>query len=460
MVEQAQALIQALRPAQGFAVIGIDEYGGPDDQGPYSAGEFATLEEAMAVAKELKTQSGERMYVWGADGTVSDLDALDPISKGTLGLFDLMKGPYTGRGIRTGTPGNYTYAYPEEKNPRQKTSDDDAAQATRSIAAKKFGDVLRQFADLSEDENGNPLEPKRLTTEEQKQVRAGVMGLLDAYGLENWAEKENLPGKDQVINQGWTESTGEDDPGGRLYRLDTGALHVGRSDVIWAGKFHRDTDKPVKDRWGDLETKVFIHEAVHSTSPITMDAYSGSTQVLEEGTTELLARKIMREQFGVGKKSGVGKLPRGNKAGDAGQAYDSDIIHLRDAVMDMTGMSMNDAFEVLENAALSYRQKGAHSTRMEPGSWETSLGPMASFSEHLNTEIIAKLGADWSVDWNSVGQRSFMGKKDYTGQPKYYSVMDQYENRKDEPAVQGMSARDFHLYGVLDQYCWEAKKYL
>lgn len=60
--------IDQLTPQQGFNVVGIDEYGSPDEQGPYLVGNFATREEAEAVVQKMTAQSGEQFYIYAPDG--------------------------------------------------------------------------------------------------------------------------------------------------------------------------------------------------------------------------------------------------------------------------------------------------------------------------------------------------------------------------------------------------------
>jgi hypothetical protein len=53
---------------KGFEVIAIDSFGAPDEQGPYSMGEYSTLEEAQAVALQFKSQSFERVTINDPNG--------------------------------------------------------------------------------------------------------------------------------------------------------------------------------------------------------------------------------------------------------------------------------------------------------------------------------------------------------------------------------------------------------
>jgi hypothetical protein len=58
-------------PASGFAVVGIDTYGHPDDQRLYLCGQFASVEEAKAELQRRKSKSpDEAYYVYAADGSV------------------------------------------------------------------------------------------------------------------------------------------------------------------------------------------------------------------------------------------------------------------------------------------------------------------------------------------------------------------------------------------------------
>lgn len=65
---ERRAELDKLRPQQGFAVVGVDTYGSPDEQGLYPAGQFASYEEAYAAAADLKARSQESVFVLGPDG--------------------------------------------------------------------------------------------------------------------------------------------------------------------------------------------------------------------------------------------------------------------------------------------------------------------------------------------------------------------------------------------------------
>jgi hypothetical protein len=62
---------QALRPAQGFAVVGLDDYGSPDEQGLFLVAVVATPEDAKDVLSG-REGDGTRYFIYAADGTVVD----------------------------------------------------------------------------------------------------------------------------------------------------------------------------------------------------------------------------------------------------------------------------------------------------------------------------------------------------------------------------------------------------
>jgi ppGpp synthetase/RelA/SpoT-type nucleotidyltranferase len=87
--------------------------------------------------------------------------ALDALAKGTLGLFDLMKGPYTGKGRREGSPGNYKYYYDSPSGGRSKAPEDITSaqgdgQTTRQSSATPAAQALK--GKLGDVVNGRPFE--------------------------------------------------------------------------------------------------------------------------------------------------------------------------------------------------------------------------------------------------------------------------------------------------------------
>jgi len=65
-IMQALAEKQALRPQVGYNVVGVDDFGDPEDQGLFLVGSVATPEEAKQL---VAAQEGDGpYYIYSADG--------------------------------------------------------------------------------------------------------------------------------------------------------------------------------------------------------------------------------------------------------------------------------------------------------------------------------------------------------------------------------------------------------
>jgi len=66
-IERAMEQVEQMTPEKGYNLVGVDDYGDPDDQGLYLIGNFATPEEAdTELAKRQAANPDVRYYVYGA----------------------------------------------------------------------------------------------------------------------------------------------------------------------------------------------------------------------------------------------------------------------------------------------------------------------------------------------------------------------------------------------------------
>lgn len=68
-IDEVLAEKAAFRPAQGFAVVGLDTYGAPDEQGLFLVAVVATPEEVEEIISE-RGGDETQYFVYSADGTV------------------------------------------------------------------------------------------------------------------------------------------------------------------------------------------------------------------------------------------------------------------------------------------------------------------------------------------------------------------------------------------------------
>jgi lysophospholipase len=98
-----------------------------------------------------------------------------------------------------------------------------------------------------------------------------------------------------------------------------------------------------------------IHEEIHHATPVDSRRTSVASK-LEEITTELTARQITRESFGLG---GTEQLAAPSNTLDYNEtrAYDGEILELTDALSEVTGLPWPQAKKRIEEAALAYRSQ-------------------------------------------------------------------------------------------------------
>lgn len=91
--------------------------------------------------------------------------------------------------------------------------------------------------------------------------------------------------------------------------------------------------------------RVLVHEQIHGYGPVTRSLYTGQAAAIEEVATEVMARTVMREEFGLNLRSD-----------HAYGAYRREIKATLDAIQEVGGVSVDDAWTVLERASLDFKQ--------------------------------------------------------------------------------------------------------
>jgi hypothetical protein len=105
--------------------------------------------------------------------------------------------------------------------------------------------------------------------------------------------------------------------------------------------------------------KVMVHESLHGFGATMMGDYQGVGGKIEEITTEVLARRTMREQFGADYTAIMHK----GKAQHGG-AYEKEIQQAIKGIRDATGVSHDKALRLLEEAADEYKRTARDATRL------------------------------------------------------------------------------------------------
>lgn len=106
---------------------------------------------------------------------------------------------------------------------------------------------------------------------------------------------------------------------------------------------------------------VLIHEQMHGATPISKDGYEGVGAMIEEVSTEALARRATRKlAAGAGvPRSQIAAGGVGAPRHDADGAYARELLQVRRAIQDVTGLGENDAYALLERASERLKSRSA-----------------------------------------------------------------------------------------------------
>lgn len=107
--------------------------------------------------------------------------------------------------------------------------------------------------------------------------------------------------------------------------------------------------------------KTLIHEQVHATGPSIGTSYRGAGLIIEEVTTEVNARRILREKFGdVRVKRSIATIGElmGGRNNELTGSYQSYIDKVHGAIKTATGVGEDEAWKLLEDASTIFKQGG------------------------------------------------------------------------------------------------------
>jgi hypothetical protein len=110
-----------------------------------------------------------------------------------------------------------------------------------------------------------------------------------------------------------------------------------------------------------------LHEQIHACGPARgWRAYKGAGKIIDEATTELASRRIMREKFKdiviEGRRPGTGKSMARRMAakGDVGGAYQTWIRKMQKSIKDALGVTDNDAWSLIDEASMEFNKIDEH----------------------------------------------------------------------------------------------------
>jgi hypothetical protein len=133
---------------------------------------------------------------------------------------------------------------------------------------------------------------------DQKAARQALNRLCSDFGMRDRDGYDFAIGRDKMI----VSKKGELPAGvGGIHHWD-GSIQVRDKTVRRTGEllsaFARGTNVINEDKRVNA-VHTLVHEAVHGHSPIRREQFKGRYRLLEEATTEMAARKVMRDTFGV-----------------------------------------------------------------------------------------------------------------------------------------------------------------
>ena len=99
--------------------------------------------------------------------------------------------------------------------------------------------------------------------------------------------------------------------------------------------------------------RTMFHEALHGFGPLGSYMYAGDAAIVEEAATEVTARKLVREQFGIDIKALA--IPGIDRIG----SYEEEIRRTVKGIAKATGLPRSKAFTLFEEAAEEYKRTPA-----------------------------------------------------------------------------------------------------
>jgi len=197
---------------------------------------------------------------------------------------------------------------------------------------------------VSQEEAADYVKPSQLPDDAQSTVREQLRGLLGYLNVHHHGLKR---GAKVYRFQQSTENYGQ-------YDLGTGAITINEDVHQRATKFMSEPTNPKYRKHAD-DASTLIHETIHAMSPMQSKAYDGHGAFIEEATTEILARKVMRDKF---------QIPDEHWCDDDGTpsgSYGEEIHSLNQIVSSVLGqhapIAHQDVYRLIEDAAAKMRQQ-------------------------------------------------------------------------------------------------------
>lgn len=115
--------------------------------------------------------------------------------------------------------------------------------------------------------------------------------------------------------------------------------------------------------------RVAVHEHVHGYGPLQKEAYTGHGVIVEEVSTEVTARRIMRDQFGLDLRSD-----------DARGSYQGYIKGMLDVIQkSVPNTSITKAWDILEGASLKFKSDPPLTAWLDPvRGWHETVAVVAN----------------------------------------------------------------------------------
>lgn len=210
-------------------------------------------------------------------------------------------------------------------------------------------------------------------------ARFAVMSKIGAMGLEARPERQYVRIASDAELGGAYAAHGWD-----------GTIHISQTTADLLPKFGVAlSDRTAESRSPEQEyaAHALVHETLHGYSPGSIEAYSHHGAQIEEITTEVAARFVSHDMFGIAKPATYDG------------AYGETIHTATKAIAELTGQSTDHAYRHLESAALRYKARGANSLDHPDDARDAFANDLAETIGHRDSDVAAALAKHlkWST---------------------------------------------------------------
>lgn len=185
---------------------------------------------------------------------------------------------------------------------------------------------------------------------------------------------------------------------------DTGDIMLLKEVWEGAGRFAKRARAGSEQMAAESEIRGFktlVHESVHGHSPLGGDmrtgAYVGAGKAVEEATVEMLARRIMREEFPALEDHHLIQAPASAIDTSAFRSYDQYIADLTHLVRETSPVPISwpEAAEAIETAAVKMR--GAGKTITNAAEYIRHFADNLPNYEGKKAQLVLKMAAKWGL---------------------------------------------------------------